>query len=230
MRPRTDGDDNKHNPAVSYAAQIAAMAAAAAAAAAASAAAATASTSSTCNLELTCTPRMNILDPNIGSLSVYLNAFGKTLTKSLLTSSSSALTASNCTQNLNLSSKCANVNFIKQLPTLSNKNNCSSLIDKCARKRDQNRRAALNYRRKKMDEKNRMHEEECGLVHKQVHLNGQIEYLESSIREIIETKAERVLGNDGLMIHHLCPICGTSCDSVTQMRDHLNIKHFSTLV
>lgn len=97
--------------------------------------------------------------------------------------------------------------------------------DKRARKKDQNRRAAYNYRRKKMEEKNRMREEEMRLVYSRVCLIGYAEELEGSIMYILNTKTRKILDEGGNPICFLCPICLQSSDSITNLRSHLRIIH-----
>lgn len=94
-----------------------------------------------------------------------------------------------------------------------------------ARKKDQNRRAAYNYRRKKMDERNRMLEEEMRLVYSRVCLVGYVEELESSILYILNTKTRRILDKDGNISCFLCPICLQTCDNILNLRSHLNSLH-----
>lgn len=101
------------------------------------------------------------------------------------------------------------------------------LADRKARKKDQNRRAAYNYRRKKMEEKNRMREEEMRLVYSRVCLIGYADELESSIMYILNTRTNKILDETGCALSYLCPVCMQSCDSLVNLRSHLNIVHFS---
>lgn len=103
---------------------------------------------------------------------------------------------------------------------------CSQL-DRKARKKDQNRRAAYNYRRKKMEEKNRMREEEMRLVYSRVCLIGYAEELEGSITYILSTKTKKILDKDGNANCFLCPVCLQSCDNTLNLRDHLNVIHYT---
>lgn len=100
-------------------------------------------------------------------------------------------------------------------------------LDKKARKKDQNRRAAYNYRRKKMEEKNRMREEEMRLVYSRVCLIGYAEELEGSITYILNTKTEKISDNFGNTIYFLCPCCKVNCDNIFNLRSHLNIIHYN---
>lgn len=101
-----------------------------------------------------------------------------------------------------------------------------SCPDRKARKKDQNRRAALNYRRKKMEEKNRLHEEEMRLVYSRVCLIGYAEELEDSILYTLRTKARTVQDSDGKYICSLCPICSQPCDDIDILRNHINVRHY----
>lgn len=102
-----------------------------------------------------------------------------------------------------------------------------AIADRKARKKDQNRRAAYNYRRKKMDEKNRMREEEMRLVYSRVCLIGYAERLEGSIMYILSSKVQKILDKDGNAAHFLCPICLLAHDNILKLRNHLNNEHVS---
>lgn len=102
-----------------------------------------------------------------------------------------------------------------------------SPVDRKARKKDQNRRAAYNYRCKKMEERNRVREEEMRLVYSRVCLIGYAEELDSSIMYILKTKTNKTLDKDGNPICFICPICLQSCDNTLNLRSHLNLRHYS---
>ena len=101
--------------------------------------------------------------------------------------------------------------------------------DKRLRKKDQNRRAAFNYRRKKMEERDRMIEEEARLVHKHVRLAGKIARLEDKILTILSTKTKRIQNKSGQTMCYLCPVCSDLCDTVTNLRNHLRANHLQLL-
>lgn len=105
--------------------------------------------------------------------------------------------------------------------------NC--LTDRKARKKDQNRRAAYNYRRKKMEEKNRMREEEMRLVYSRVCLVGYADELENSIMYILKTDSKKILDREGNVICFFCPICLKSCDNTVKLRSHLNVSHYQNV-
>lgn len=102
-------------------------------------------------------------------------------------------------------------------------------MERRARKKDQNRRAALNYRRKKMDEWNRIREEEMKLVYSRVCLIGYADELESSILCLLQTRATKLLRfqESGACIEALllCPICKESWSSAPELRAHLAARH-----
>lgn len=100
--------------------------------------------------------------------------------------------------------------------------------DKRARKKDQNRRAAYNYRRKKMEEKNRMREEEMMLVYSRVCLIGYAEELETSITYILNTMTRKIIDKNGNIICFLCPLCLQLCDNIMNLRNHINNIHWTT--
>lgn len=100
-------------------------------------------------------------------------------------------------------------------------------VDRRARKKDQNRRAAYNYRRKKMEERDRMIEEEARLVHKHVRLAGQIAKLEKRISMIISARANRVLNKHGQLVYYSCPVCLKHCsEDIDTLRKHIKAQHF----
>lgn len=105
----------------------------------------------------------------------------------------------------------------------------SLVVDRRARKKDQNRLAAYNYRRKKMEEKNRLREEEMRLVYSRVCLIGYTEELESSIMYILNKKTSKILDEGGNPICFLCPVCLHSCDNLLNLRNHLNNVHIVDL-
>lgn len=97
--------------------------------------------------------------------------------------------------------------------------------DRRARKKDQNRRAAYNYRRKKMAERNKLVEEEMRLVFARVCLTGYADELEQRIMMLLESKVKCVLGSAGQPKHFLCPLCIQSCDNLPDLRSHINVTH-----
>ena len=99
------------------------------------------------------------------------------------------------------------------------------VADRRARKKDQNRRAAYNYRRKKMEERNKMIEEEARLVHRHVRLTGKVARLEERILFILSTNTRKILDREGYALCYLCPICLKSCDNIVSLRNHLKIQH-----
>lgn len=103
------------------------------------------------------------------------------------------------------------------------------VADKRLRKKDQNRRAAYNYRRKKMEERDKMIEEEARLVHKHVRLAGKIARLEDKILTILSTKTRRIQNKGGQTMCYLCPVCSDLCDTVTNLRNHLRANHLQQL-
>lgn len=109
--------------------------------------------------------------------------------------------------------------------TITRQPSIERIADRRARKKDQNRRAAFNYRRKKIEERNRMREEELRLVYSRVYLIGYADELEGSILYILETGARKVLDKDGTLICYMCPICLETCDKPVDLRGHLNSRH-----
>lgn len=139
------------------------------------------------------------------------------------------LTASPCAlMNNNSESTCRNVAAREE--TQAQNQQTSNLLDRKARKKDQNRRAAFNYRRKKMEEKNRMREDEMRLVYSRVCLIGYAEELESSIMYILNTKTKKIFDKDGNANSFLCPVCLHSCDNTMNLRSHLNVIHYPNII
>lgn len=103
--------------------------------------------------------------------------------------------------------------------------NDATITDRKARKKDQNRRAAYNYRRKKVEEKNRMREEEMRLVYSRICLIGYADELESTIMYILNTKTRKIVDRDGRSLCFLCPICPQTCDNAIRLRTHLKVMH-----
>lgn len=104
----------------------------------------------------------------------------------------------------------------------------SPSADRKARKKDQNRRAAYNYRRKKIEERNRVREEEMRLVYSRVCLIGYADELENTIMYILNTNSKRIADQGQNLPSFLCPICAQSCDNTSNLRTHLNTSHFYT--
>lgn len=102
-------------------------------------------------------------------------------------------------------------------------------LDKRARKKDQNRRAAYNYRRKKTEERNRIREEEGRLVHIQVRLQGKIARLEERLLILLGTNTRRISNTVGCSICFQCPLCLQSCDNIMNLRNHLRLVHYPSL-
>lgn len=95
-----------------------------------------------------------------------------------------------------------------------------------ARKKDQNRRAAYNYRRKKMEERDRMIEEEAKLVHKHVRLIGRIARLDGRILKILEERTKKIIDKNGRLTWYLCPVCVNTFENIPTLRSHLRVDHF----
>lgn len=99
-------------------------------------------------------------------------------------------------------------------------------VDRRARKKDQNRRAAYNYRRKKMEERDRMIEEEARLVHKHVRMAGKIARLETKILQLLDSKTAKIFDKDGRILCYSCPIClEHTCENIQTLRNHLKARH-----
>lgn len=108
---------------------------------------------------------------------------------------------------------------------LMDNNKGNQRTDRRARKKDQNRRAALNYRRKKMEERNRVREEEMRLVYARVCLIGHADELESNINYLLETQCQKSMDKRGRLKALLCPLCQEPCDNIASMRRHLATWH-----
>lgn len=96
--------------------------------------------------------------------------------------------------------------------------------DRRAQKRGQNRKAAHNYRKKKLGEKNKLLEEEMKLVYSKVCLEGMVENLDKSIMDFLELNVIRVK-NDENSVFFGCPICSKLKVGMRNLRHHLTTNH-----